>query len=302
MIKSPTANRPKIVHAVYEIATSLIEPDPAQPRKEFDPEYIAGLGESIRAEGLRQPVTVRANRAKSGYYLIVTGECRWRAHCHAGIQSVRCVIATDCDDEPKRFRTQVVENMARRNMTLREEANAAKKMTDLGDSDETIASAIGYSVYRMRNIREMVKLSDPIWKLIESGAIVSGIAEFVMGAVVEDDHEALLLRIAGKGRKQAAAIVDGYLFDLKQNEFSLACDQAGVSAKKPSMTRQLAVQLMQIATAVAELTPANQRQLAAMIGADVAKLVPATKATKRGALFIQNVMNRVDTEIGAEKK
>lgn len=301
MIKILPANRPKIAQAVYEIPTIFIEPDPEQPRKEFDPEYIAGLGQSIKAEGLRQPITVRANPHKTGFYQIITGECRWRAHCHAELATVRCCIASDCEDEAKRYRTQVIENMARKNMTLREEANAMKRMTGLGDDDQTIASAIGYSLYRMKNIRQMAGLSDSIWKLLDAKIIVPYVAEFVMGKVAPENQEALLLRCAGKTCKQAAAIVDAYLLNQRQTDFALACDTAGVTDKKADIAKTLAIQLMQITSAIEGLSGVNQKRLARSIGIEVAKLVPSTKASKHGALFIMALMNSVDAVMEVEK-
>ena len=282
---------------VVEIPTTRIAPDPLQPRKQFDPEYIAGLGQSIKAEGLLQPITIRPDPAKPGHYLIITGECRWRAHCHAGLEFVKCAVTTKHENEAKRFRTQVLENMARAKMTLKDEAFAAKRMQDLGDDDKTAATAIGYSISRLRNIRKMTMLSDTLWHFIEAGTLNAMIAEFTMGAVKDEAIEPLLMRCNGKTRSQAAAIVDGWIDEQRQEDFALAIEQAGVAGKKASMVNDLAIQLIRINSALLELSPKMQLQLARKVGKEVSELVPKTKECARSAVFVAKVMNQVTTAL-----
>lgn len=291
-----TTTRPKITGAVYEIPASLIEPDPNQPRKAFDPEHIQTLGQQIAAEGLRQPITVRANPEKPGHFLIVMGECRWRAHCHAGIQAVKCHVATDCEDFAKRFRAQVVENKGRRDMSLREDAFAAKQMTDNGDDDATVARTMCMSVYRMKNIRRMTALSEEVWNHIDAGHITPSIAEFAVGKLPDSHIESVLLRCVGKNRKQAAAIVCGVMTELSQSTFELACETAGVAGKKKvDATRQIAVQVMQVAAMVEKLDGQNRLKLARVLGTEVAGLIPMNAKNDRGLAFLIRLLNHVKT-------
>jgi ParB family chromosome partitioning protein len=294
----------KISGATYSIPSSRIEPDPDQPRKAFDPEYIASLGESIKAEGLRQPITVRKNPDRPGFFFIITGECRWRAHCHAGVQLVKCAVATDCEDSAKRFRTQVIENKGRRDMSLREDAFAAKRMTENGDDDKTIAVAMCLSVHRMRNVRAMSLLSDAVWTLIDAGMINAGVAEYAAGTVPAERVNELLMRCVGKTRKQAAAIIYAFEAEMNQSAFELDCQTAGVLEKKSDMTKQLAVQLLSVMQVIEKLNPNAQAKLARQIGVEVGDLVPKTRQAVRGAVFIQRVMNSatLDTVVTKPRK
>lgn len=285
---------PTIDTTVVLIATSLIAPDPEQPRKEFLPEEIEHLGQAIKKRGLLQPITVRPNPSKPDNFLIVMGERRWRAHCHAGLQTVRCLVTSGSEDAARRFLDQTAENMARQKMTLMEESNAAQRMTDLGLGDDEIATGIGLSVSRMRNIRRMSMLSPIVWSLLNSGAINPAVAEWVMGNVKADaEIEPLLVRLDGKTRSQAALIADAFVAEKNQDTFMLACDEAGVTTKKDDLAKQMAVLLMHAATVIAKLSIKDQAVLAREIGATIAKMSPRTKEIERGALFIGKAMTTV---------
>jgi len=172
----------KIAGGIMEIPTALIQPDPEQPRKEFTPEEIKNLAESIKSEGLLHPITVRRDPATPGSYIIIAGERRWRAHCLADLQTVRCIVSLKHDDDRRRYRAQALENMGRAQMTLREESTAVARLSELGDSDEVIASALGLSKTRVRNFIRLSKLSPISWQLIDSGAIFPTFAEAVVAS------------------------------------------------------------------------------------------------------------------------
>lgn len=96
---------------VLELPLSSIQPRANQPRQEFDKDALEELGQSIRLNGLFQPITVRA---KGSSYEIVMGERRWRACQIAGLDPVPCIISTDLEDDNTAFVAALLENINRR--------------------------------------------------------------------------------------------------------------------------------------------------------------------------------------------
>lgn len=277
------------------LPTAHIEPDPQQPRKEFDPEHIESLGNSILAEGLLQPVTVRLHPTKPDHYLIVTGECRWRAHCLKGIQSVKCIVTESLNDDARRGRLQLIENMRRKDMTLREESFGVERQAQLGDADEQIAASLGMTKSRVQTLRRMTGLSPSMWNLIDKGALAPATVEAAVGKIPFADVEGVLLRCAGKGLNQAAVILYDYQLQLRQDDFSLALEEAGVAQKQVGIAEGLAKQLMALAADIEALSVADRTDFARLVGNDVAGLVAASKRNKGAAAFFSVVFTRVNT-------
>lgn len=279
------------------IAHTLIEPDPAQPRKSFDDpkvqEHIAGLARSIRSEGLLQPITVRPHPEVEGRFIIVAGECRWRAHVAGNIPLVRCLTTTSLEDARRRGRAQLLENMGRRDMTLREEAFGVERQVSLGDTEDEVADSLGLTKSRVGVLRRLTKLSEAVWGLIEKGALAPATVEAAVGKIPERDVEGVLFRCAGKNVNQAAVILYDYHLEQRQESFALALEEAGVGHKKGSIGQALARQLLQIAADVEKLTPADRTDFARLVGNDVAAAVAHSKRNKAGASFITAVFTRV---------
>ncbi|MHB8491187.1 MAG: ParB/RepB/Spo0J family partition protein [Solirubrobacteraceae bacterium] len=116
-----------------------ITPNPDQPRKLFDPDALDDLAASIRTNGLLQPITVRP--AGDSTYQIVAGERRWRACGIAGIELVPCIVRALDDREA--FIIATMENVARADMNPIEEANALRKLLDLGMTMQEIEDRLG---------------------------------------------------------------------------------------------------------------------------------------------------------------
>jgi DNA-binding NarL/FixJ family response regulator len=214
---------------------------------------------------------------------------------------VKCIVVTDCDDVADRFRRQVVENKGRKDMSLRDDAFAAKQMQDNGDADKTAAVAMCLSVSRLRNIRKMTVLSDDAWAHIKAGSINAGVAEYAAGAVPAEQLNALVLRCVGKNRKQAAAIVGNFVSEMNQASFELACESAGVKQKQADLAKLLAQQILQVAGTVAQLKGHHHRTFARTLSKEIAALVPNSKQTANGLLFIQRVMNDVGVNLADRK-
>ncbi|HEX9904870.1 MAG TPA: ParB/RepB/Spo0J family partition protein [Propylenella sp.] len=157
---------------------SDIHPDPDQPRRQFPPEHIEALAASIRANGLMQPIVVRADGKG---YLIVAGECRWRAHrllADAGdkrFAKIGALVQEPPSTIDLRVR-QAAENILRADLTPLEEAGAFQQLVDLGLSPEDVAKRLGVSLARVETRLALLRLEPTIGHLLASGQIDKGTA------------------------------------------------------------------------------------------------------------------------------
>ena len=160
-----------------------IHPNPRQPRKRFDSEAVTGLSESIRSQGLIQPVLVRPRLA--GGYELIAGERRWRAAREAGIPTVPAVIR-EADDRDTLL-LGLVENVAREQLSPVEEARAYAVLVDeftlsLGE----IAERVGRSKPSVSNRLRLLELPDDVLGMIERNELTEGHARAVLAV---PDHE-----------------------------------------------------------------------------------------------------------------
>lgn len=186
-----------------KISLHKITPDPGQPRKLFDAAALAELAESIRANGLLQPITVRPAKPK-GMYVIVAGERRYRAHCllrDRGLKrfaSIDAIVRTFRGGADIRVK-QIVENMARADMTALEEAAAFAELRDTYGLDEAaIATKLGLAQFRVRWRLTLLNLSPASRKLLESGNIEQQAANEV-ARLDRDADQARIIRMINRG-------------------------------------------------------------------------------------------------------
>lgn len=150
---------------VLYIDINDIKPNSAQPRKRFDEEKLAELAESIKANGVIQPLIVR--RSENGYEL-VAGERRWRASRQAGLKKVPCIIR-NFDDKQNAI-VAIIENMQRENLDPIEEAEGLKSMTEkYGFTQEQVSTSLGKSRTYITNSIRLLKLPKEIQEYISNG-------------------------------------------------------------------------------------------------------------------------------------
>src|SRR5262245_10602659 len=124
------------------IRVDRIVPDPEQPRKEFDPEALARLAESLKTRGQLQPIRVRWDQSRGGY-VVVVGERRWRAAQLAGLETVTCVVVTGAPTAAELLEDQLVENALREDLKPVEQARAFRTlMRDLGLTQQQLADRL----------------------------------------------------------------------------------------------------------------------------------------------------------------
>jgi ParB family chromosome partitioning protein len=184
------------------LPVAQIHPNPRQPRKEFDADAAGGLTESVRAQGLIQPVVVRA-RLEGGYELIA-GERRWRAARAAGIETVPAVVREADDRET--LLIGLVENVARENLSAVEEARAyALLLDEFGLSLGEVAERVGRSKPAVSNRVRLLELPDDVLDLLARKELSEGHARAVLAVPDHDGRRRLARRIAAEGLSVRAA-------------------------------------------------------------------------------------------------
>lgn len=154
----------------HEIDIDLIYPNPEQPRTRFAEQDLEDLTRSIRANGVVQPIVVRA---QGGRFEIVAGERRWRASQRAELRRIPAVVKEVSDE--KMLELALVENIQRSELNPIEEAKAYRKLIDtIGLTQETLAERIGKSRAVIATATRLLKLPNEIQREIENGRISAG--------------------------------------------------------------------------------------------------------------------------------
>lgn len=166
------------------IPLARIEPNPDQPRKEFDGQALEELAESIREKGIIQPIIVE--RKDSGGFVIVAGERRYRAAKLAGLEEIPALIKNYGDEE--RLEIALIENIQRTDLKPIEEALAYQKLIEMkGYTQEQLAKKLGKQRSTVANALRLLKLPDEIKELIEEQKLTPGHARAILS--LEDENE-----------------------------------------------------------------------------------------------------------------
>ena len=154
-----------------------VEPNPGQPRRDFDEEELESLASSIREHGVVQPLTVRPTA--KGYYQIIAGERRWRAARLAGLSEVPAVIM-DADDK-KTMELALIENLQRQDLNPVEEAQGYQVlMSEYGMTQEETAQRVGKSRPAVANALRLMNLCPEVLELVRNGSLSAGHARAVL--------------------------------------------------------------------------------------------------------------------------
>lgn len=156
---------------------SKVEPRRDQPRRQFDPETLAALADSIREYGLLQPITVRP--LDRGYYQIIAGERRWRAAREAGLTEVP-VRVVQADDRLA-MELALVENLQREDLNPMEEAAGYQQlMEEYGLTQEEVANRVQKSRPAVANALRLLGLGEKLRKLVAEGTLSPGHARALL--------------------------------------------------------------------------------------------------------------------------
>lgn len=153
------------VQQVAELRITDVEPNPNQVRKQF--RDIDDLAASIDRSGLQQPIIV-ADKNKSGKYIIINGERRWRASVQSGQRTIRAIVR-DNPDEQLRVMLELTENIQRDNLSAGEIAGALAKLRALGCSNDEIANKLGKSLTYVSRHLKLSKAPEEVAGLEQNG-------------------------------------------------------------------------------------------------------------------------------------
>jgi ParB family chromosome partitioning protein len=202
-----------------EVDIDLIEPNNVQPRTRFDETQLEELAQSIKTNGIVQPILVR--KTGGGRYQIVAGERRWRAAQRAGLQRIPSVIRDVPDD--KMLELALIENIQRQELNAIEEAYAYKRLIETFNlTQETVAQRVGRDRTFVTNYLRLLRLPEDIQLLVEENKLSMGHARALLGI---DD--------ADKQREIARGIIERSL-SVRDTERTVKRVVAGEDSNPPA--------------------------------------------------------------------
>lgn len=203
---SPDANAPTAVQSngeqISELPIDQIKRGRYQPRRNFDPDALRELSDSIAAQGVIQPIVVRP--VKDGRYELIAGERRWRACQQAGLNTIPVVIREV--DEPTAVAIGLIENIQRADLNPLEEAGALERLLkEFSLTHQQIAEAVGKSRTTVTNLLRLLELNPDVKGYVE-------------GAELEMGHARALLGLKGVAQSDAAKQVVARGFSVRETE------------------------------------------------------------------------------------
>ena len=195
-----------------------VEPNPEQPRQDFDQEELEALADSIRTHGILQPLMVR--QTADGYYQIIAGERRWRAARMAELGEVPAIVV-EADDK-KATELALIENLQRQDLNSVEEALGYQTLIqDYGLTQEEAAARVGKSRPAVANALRLLSLDEKVLEMLRAGSLTAGHAK------------AILMLKTGKKQLEAAQKIANLGLSVRQAE--LLCKNM---AKEPTPVKE----------------------------------------------------------------
>ena len=212
--------------SIQEIPVGELDPNPDQPRRTFSEESIGQLADSIREQGVLQPLLVAPTGG--GRYMIIAGERRFRAGRQAGLETLPCIVK-DIDVIRQR-EIALIENLQREDLNPIEAARGIKALMDqCGYTQEKIGERLGKSRPAVANMLRLLQLPDEVTEMVRDGLLSAGHARVLAG--IPDKGEQL--RLARK------AVDEG----LNVRQMELLARTAGSKPKKKKTVKQLPAEL-----------------------------------------------------------
>ncbi len=217
-----------------------VEPNPGQPRQDFDEEELQSLSESIATHGIVQPLTVR--ELSSGYYQIIAGERRWRAARLAGLSEVPAVII-EADDKTV-MELALIENLQRQDLNPIEEALGYQTLIrEYGLTQEDAATRVGKSRPAVANALRLLSLPQEVLDMLRTGKLSAGHARAILSIKSEKVQLDAANKIANLG--------------LSVRQAELLCKNLAKEPKKAPATEDITLKV----NYVAECEKALSKQL-----------------------------------------
>jgi ParB family chromosome partitioning protein len=179
-----------------QVPRESIVPNPKQPRKEFAPESLQELADSIKEKGILSPILVEEQA--EGSYIIIAGERRWRAAELAGLREIPVIIRSYSEQE--KLEIALIENIQRDDLTPIEEARAYKELMESASlGQEELAGRLGKNRSTIANALRLLKLPSEMQDALNRKELTSGHARAILSVVNPADMRILFQRIVGKG-------------------------------------------------------------------------------------------------------
>jgi ParB family chromosome partitioning protein len=206
--------------SLRRLPVDLIQRGRYQPRREFDPETLRELAESIAAQGVIQPVVVRP--VENGRYELIAGERRWRASQQAGLDEIPVVIKEVTEEAAMAM--GLIENIQREDLNPLEEASALNRLlNEFGLTHQEVAKAVGKSRTTVTNLLRLLELNEDVKELLESRRLEMG-------------HARTLLGLKGEMQSKAAAQVVRQGLSVRETERLVRRLQGEIEHPKPART------------------------------------------------------------------
>ncbi|MFT5577679.1 MAG: ParB family chromosome partitioning protein [Paraglaciecola psychrophila] len=165
----------------------LIQSGKYQPRRDMHPEALEELAQSIKAQGVMQPIVVRAISADK--YEIIAGERRWRASQIAGLDTIPALLRQVADDAA--IAMALIENIQREDLNPMEEAMALSRLqTEFELTHQQVATAVGKSRSTVTNLLRLMSLREEVQRMVEYGDLEMGHAKALLGLPLEHQSSA----------------------------------------------------------------------------------------------------------------
>jgi len=207
--------------ASAEVSLDALKPNPAQPRRDFPPEALASLADSIATQGVIQPLVVR--RAAAGGE-IVPGERRFRAARLAGLATVPVVVRQI--DDRRLLEIALVENLQREDLNPIDEALALAQLEQVAGGQEAVARQVGRSRSAVANAIRLLQLTPDVLELVRSGVLSAG-------------HGRALVTLPPGRQRKLAADVRKRALSVRQTEALAAAPSRPSSHARPTLVQAL---------------------------------------------------------------
>lgn len=186
---------PKSTEELRRLPVEYLEASQYQPRKDFDQEHLQELADSIRSQGIIQPILAR--KLSNNRFEIIAGERRWRAAQLAGLAEVPVVIRDIADDAAVAM--ALIENIQREDLNAIEEANALQRLIDeFGMTHAKVSEAVGKSRSTVSNLLRLLQLADDVRTMVERGDLEMGHARAML-SLSEDQQIRTAQAVIAKG-------------------------------------------------------------------------------------------------------
>lgn len=183
-----------VTHDLLELDIDRIDPSDGQPRSVFRESALEELAQSIRHNGIIQPLVVRRSGDR---FQIIAGERRWRAAQKAGLHTVPCIVKEVSDENT--LELSLIENIQREELNPIEEANAYKKLLERGHlTQEDVSQRVGKTRSSITNALRLLKLPAEIQKLVEDEKLSMGHARALLSIDSEERQISIAREIVSK--------------------------------------------------------------------------------------------------------